>query len=375
MIESQVKYMPERSRMYLGSPSLVRWSDGSIIASHDYFYEEPAGIDHPRLTGIYCSADEGQSWQNISQVIGAFWSTLFVHQGALYLLGCDRCYGSIVIRRSTDGGYTWSWPLDAQSGLLFAGGPATTAPNYHGAPVPVTIHHGRIFRAFEDNATGHWPTGFLAAVISAPADADLLRAANWTMSNKLAFDPTQVPADWGDHGPGFLEGNVIAGPDGKLWNIMRLSTEPYSDYAAMLAVSPDGKTLSLDYQNDIIRLPGGTHKFTIRRDLQTGIYLTLSNNNTVPGFASQRNILSLSASRNLRDWQVLQTLLYDDSGLKKEDSLRLTGFQYADWQFDGEDLIYLVRTAYRGAVRFHDSNRITFHRLKNFRKWYPNLPV
>jgi len=68
-------------------------------------------------------------------------------------------------------------------------------------------------------------------------------------------------------------------------------------------------------------------------------------------------------------------LLYDDSGLKEEDSLRLTGFQYADWQFDGEDLIYLVRTAFRGSVRFHDSNRITFHTLKNFRKWYQNLSV
>lgn len=375
MIESQVKYMPERSRMYLGSPSLVRWRDGSIVACHDYFYEEPSGIDHPRLTGIYRSTDQGKSWQNISQIIGAFWSTLFIHQDALYLLGCDRCYGSIVIRRSTDGGYCWTWPLDAQSGLLFAGGPAMNPPNYHGAPVPVAIHRGRIFRAFEDNATGHWPTGFLAAVISAPADADLLHAANWRMSNKLAFDPTQVPADWGDHGPGFLEGNVIADPDGKLWNIMRISTEPYSDYAAMLALTPDGKTLSLDYGRDIIRLPGGTHKFTIRRDPETGIYLTLSNNNTVPGFASQRNILSLSASRNLRDWQVLQTLLCDDSGLREEDSLRLTGFQYADWQFDGEDLLYLVRTAFRGSVRFHDSNRITFHTLKNFRKLYPNLPV
>ena len=42
----------------------------------------------------------------------------------------------------------------------------------------------------------------------------------------------------------------------------------------------------------------------------------------------------------------------------------LTGFQYVDWQFDGDDLIYVVRTAYRGARNFHDSNQIMFRRLQ-----------
>ena len=45
----------------------------------------------------------------------------------------------------------------------------------------------------------------------------------------------------------------------------------------------------------------------------------------------------------------------------------MTGFQYVDWQFDGDDIIYLVRTAYRGAIRYHDSNRIIFRKLPNFR--------
>ena len=50
-----------------------------------------------------------------------------------------------------------------------------------------------------------------------------------------------------------------------------------------------------------------------------------------------------------------------------QESVRLTGFHYVDWQFDGDDLIYLVRTAYAGAHNFHDANRITFHRLDGFR--------
>ena len=61
------------------------------------------------------------------------------------------------------------------------------------------------------------------------------------------------------------------------------------------------------------------------------------------------------------------TLLQDDSGLEPEDSVRLTGYQYVDWQFDGDDLIYVVRTAARGARNFHDSNRILFGRERGFR--------
>ncbi len=371
MIFTEVKYMPERSKTYLGSPSIIRLEDGVLVASHDYFHDDPENhqAETRRLTSVYRSEDDGQTWLNVAQIVGAFWSSLFLHHDELYMLGCTRRSGSIVIRKSTDGGFTWTFPMDSESGLLFQAGFGMEAPSYHCAPTPVITCRGRIYRAFEDNTTGHWPTGFQALVISAPEDADLLNAANWEMSNKLKFDASQVPEDWGDHGPGFLEGNMVEGPDGQLWNIMRLSTEPHSDFAAMVKVTDNGKKISLDYKKDIISLPGGTHKFTIRRDPVTKLYMTLSNKNTVPGSASQRNVLTLSVSEDLRNWKVVKTVLTDESGLKEEDSVKLTGFQYVDWQFDGEDMIYLVRTAWRGAVRFHDSNRITYHVLKNFRKY------
>ena len=62
----------------------------------------------------------------------------------------------------------------------------------------------------------------------------------------------------------------------------------------------------------------------------------------------------------------MKRLMEDDSGLSPGDSIRLTGFQYADWQFDGDDILYLVRTAYRGALRYHDSNRIVYRVLRNY---------
>ena len=62
------------------------------------------------------------------------------------------------------------------------------------------------------------------------------------------------------------------------------------------------------------------------------------------------------------------TLLEDDSGLSPEQSIARIGFQYVDWQFDGDDIIYVVRAAYRGAHNFHDANHIVFARIENFRQ-------
>jgi hypothetical protein len=49
------------------------------------------------------------------------------------------------------------------------------------------------------------------------------------------------------------------------------------------------------------------------------------------------------------------------------------GFQYADWLFDGADLIAVVRTAFdepdgTPAHNAHDANYLTFHRVAKFRE-------
>ncbi|NLO75137.1 MAG: hypothetical protein GX100_13660 [candidate division WS1 bacterium] len=108
-------------------------------------------------------------------------------------------------------------------------------------------------------------------------------------------------------------------------------------------------------------------KFTLRQDPVTGQYLALANPVTQSATVCQRNVLALCVSSNLWQWRVAARLLEDHSELSPEDSCRLTGFQYADWQFDGEDLICLVRVAWDGAHNFHDANRIAFLRVAGFR--------
>ena len=390
---SQIKFHPERALSYLGSPSIVRLPDGALLASHDYFGLAGCPKNHESeesLTSIYRSEDDGAAWENITHIMNCYWSSLFLHGGALYIFGTSQQYGSIVIRRSEDGGFTWTHPQDEASGILVRGGYHRKPPNYHCAPVPVVVHEGRIYKAFEDCDPPIWGN-FQASVMSAPADADLLDGANWTLSNKLPFDLDWLPAGWDRQKgspAGWREGNIVADPDGQLWDIMTFEAGSIAEEkAARLRITDDGRRLAFDPATGYIDFPGAKAKFTIRRDAQTGKYLSLVNNITEPellqkiaensaaqGHRSkhpirQRNVMSLTASDDLWNWRVVKELMRDDSGLQPEPSILLTGFQYVDWQFDGDDLIYAVRTAYRGSRNFHDSNRIIFRRLDNFRDY------
>ena len=390
---SQIKVQPERTKTYLGSPSIVRLPDGALLASHDYFGLAGCPKNHEAeesLTSIYRSDDNGASWVNITHIMNCYWSSLFLHGGAVYILGTSQQYGSIVIRRSTDGGHTWTHPADESSGYLFRGGVYHDPPNYHCGPMPVVTHEGRLYRAFEDCDPPGWGN-FQAGVISVPVDADLLDAANWTMSNKLPFDQEWIPREWDKQKAkpgGWREGNVVVAPDGQLWNILTFEAGAVMDEKCpRLLISAEGKTLSFDPDTGYIDFPGAKAKFTIRRDPVTGKYLSLVNSladkdllrQMATDLASQRyrsrhpirqrNVMSLTASDDLWNWRIVKTLLRDDTGLMPEASIMHTGFQYVDWQFDGDDLIYVVRTAYRGARNFHDSNQIIFRVFKNFREY------
>jgi hypothetical protein len=354
-----ITHSAAKTRQYIGSPSLAVLPDGSYRASHDLF-GPGSTLDRTR---VYASYDRGLHWEKLTEIEGQWWSTLFLYRGSLYLLGTSRENGFAVIRRSGDGGKTWTTPMDENTGLLLANG------RYHCAPVPVVEHQGRLWRAMED-AMGPdgWGSHFNAFMMSVPAGSDLLRASNWTFSNRLGRS-----AEWlGGHFGGWLEGNAVVAPDGGIVDILRVDSPSDDEKAAIVRVSADGRTATFDPERDFVDFPGGAKKFTIRRDPLDGSYWALSN--YVPpehrrGLPSRtRNTLALIHSSDLRSWEARSIIL-------QHPDAQTHGFQYVDWLFDGADLIAVVRTAFdddeTGANNQHDANYLTFHRIAGFRLLRP----
>jgi len=353
-----IDHSPASSGLYIGSPSIAVLPGGDYVASHDFF--GPKSNEHQSArTAVFRSGDRGRSWKRISEIQGAFWSSLFVHRGALYLLGPDRHHGNILIRRSADGGQTWTSPAHGASGLLRDNG------EYHCAPMPVIEHDGRLWRAFEwRNPPVAWGIHYRAGMLSAPADADLLDSASWTASNFLPSDRA-----WNNNGMGaWLEGNAVVAPSGELVDVLRVQTRSPDEKAAIVRISADGRTASFDPETGFVDFPGGAKKFAIRFDSPSRLYWSLASivheRHRAPNPGGIRNTLALTCSPDLARWTVRCILLYHPDVSKH-------GFQYVDWLFEGDDIIAVCRTAFDdglgGAHNNHDANFLTFHRFSNFR--------
>jgi alpha-L-rhamnosidase len=352
-------HSPKSTRRFIDSPSIIILSNGDYLASY-----QQGGDTH-----VHCSSDRGRTWTHLTAVEHTTWSSLFEHSSTIYLMGVTGSYGNIYISRSNNGGKTWTEPTDAQHGLL------TDKRGYHTGPVPVVVHKGRIWRAFENTipSTG-WGHRFQAFVMSAPVDADLIDRNSWTFSNELARDPSWLECEF----HGWLEGNIVVMPDDKLVNMLRVDRPPHGDTAAMIRINEEKHTISFDPKTGFIDFPGAGKKFVIRFDPKSQQYLSLTNwvppayrtpdtkiraflasqpreslapnkrgklltDNGFYNFERTRNTLALITSPDLIHWQVRYIVLQGND-------VAHHGFQYVDWQFDGNDLIALSRTAYDDGV-------------------------
>lgn len=352
------------------NPSIVILPDGSYLAACSGAFREK-GV--PQGCNFFRSDDGGKSWKVLSKNNGALnFYNLFLHRGTLYQIGTASRTGHVVIRRSEDGGRTWTFPRDEKDeGVLLSD------HRYHSAPVPVVVHKGRIWRAVETNVKGEPRRAF---VISAPEGADLMRASSWTRSEALASDP-----EWlGDslRFKQWIEGNVVVAPDGEVVNLLRVDEERYGTTAAMIHMKSPKKA-SFDPERDIVTLPGGGKKFTVRYDSVSRRYWTLTNP-LAPGDRQAtterypeglpagliRNHLVLFSSPDLREWTPRDTVITSDNPF-------FDGFQYVDWQFEGSDIVAVIRLAMgeeRGLpARQHDANYFVFRRIPHFREG--NIPT
>ena len=335
---------------YLCSPSLVRHPEGYLLASMDVY-----AANHPQnLTFIFRSDDDGATWHYVSELMPCFWGKLFLHMGELYMLSCSTEYGDLLIGKSTDGGKTFSPPVT----LLRGSNGKNGNTGVHKNPQNIFRHGGRIYETLEWGAWANKSLCHAAMVMSCDENDDLLNPESWSFSEPVAFDhfapelsnlpiPTMT-----------IEGTLTLSPDGKLLNVMRFGSY---HQAIVYEVNTEDPDAPLTYSR-CMDFPANYSKFMIKYDEQSERYYSVATRTGSPETSKHRNLLSLLASRDLIHWDVICDLFDDRDGDPKQ-----VGFQYVDFEMEGEDLIYLCRTALNGANSYHNSNYITFHRIPGFR--------
>ena len=155
-----------------------------------------------------------------------------------------------------------------------------------------------------------------------------------------------------------IEGTPVITPEGELVNIMR-----FGKYGKALVykVNTNDPHAPLSYSR-CMDFPANYSKFMIKRDEVSGYYYSVGTMAYNPEKTNTRNLLSLLRSADLKTWETVVDLLdYRDC------DPALVGFQYVDFEIEGDDIIFLCRTAINGAKNYHDANYSTFHRIKDFR--------
>ena len=337
------------SGRYLCSPSIVRHPDGYLLTSMDLYAHA-----HPQnLTLIYRSDDNGLSWRYACELFPCFWAKLFVHNGEIYCLGTSTEYGDLLIGKSTDGGFTFGEPTV----LLRGSNGKNGETGVHKNPQPVVKFNGRIYNTFE---WGSWGRGYHAmAVMSAPDNADLLNSDSWTFS-----EPTPYNSSW----VGTVDGNSCGNLEGGL-TVVDNALKVYSRYDTGNANPSYGKIVvywvdTVNPENPIkfervVDFNGNMSKFEVKFDRKSQTYYSIGNYLTDHENRFSRNVLALYRSKNAINWEV-DRFIYDYRNCDKNK----VGFQYVDFEIENDEIIFSCRTAINGANSFHDSNYMTFDRIK-----------
>ena len=337
----------------LCSPSLVRHPDGHLLASMDVF-----SGNHPQnLSLIFRSDDDGATWHYLCELMPCFWGKLFIHKGILYMLSVSTEYGDLLIGKSEDGGKTFSSPVTLVRGSNGKNG----FPGIHKNPQNIFYHNGRLYNTLE---WGTWGLSsekdyyHAAMVMSCDENSDLLDPENWHFTPPVKYDPSW-PGVAEDGIKGTIEGTITTLPDGKLYNVMRYQTQAEKKILAFrISDDPDAP---MEYSH-AINFEGNLSKFMIKYDSVSKKYLSIISRR-IDDPATARNLLSFYASDDCEHWSTVCDLIdrrYDDP--------KMVGFQYIDFEIEGEDIIYLSRTAMNNAKNYHDANYSTFHKIENFRK-------
>ena len=355
---------------YLASPSIARLKSGAIIASMDthMWY----GTEN--LVIIYKSTDNGKTFKYVTDLTQFFWSTIFVHKDVLYILGVTTLNGNLHISASYDEGESWTVPVT----LMYGGRAKSYGGGLHRGPMQVINHKGRLYTTVEyasflesRNLDGR--ADFYPAVISIDENADLLCPENWSCTDfapyegkwkeesEKASDESRQAVGSGEvtetdskRGEG-IEGNVVAGPDGRLYNYLRWKP------GEVLVFSIDEKEpeAPLNFEK-IVKMPVMDSLFRIIK-YEDKYYLVTNRKTEVSAklySCAFRNVLSIFSSSDLENWEFVCDIVN-----KESESVSTTGFQYPSVLAENSGFLVAVRSAFNNPNNFHDSNHMLLWKI------------
>ncbi len=347
---------------------------------------------------IFTSDDEGKTFA-IKHRFPFMHARPFEFEGSLYVLG--QC-NDLMIIRSDDNGESWSEPYRLTDG-----------EDWHQAPCNVLYQKGNVYIVMEKRSsrkiTG-WKVNNIAPVLMrGKCGSDLTKRENWTFASELYFDEVVdkskleyfgVPFHWttpdtyveiapgrGCAEIGWLETNIVKLYDENHYlydeNTMHLLMRAHTGMTGYGAIAkvveksdgsmetlvekvPSGKSLVY------IPLPGGQMKFHIVYDETTKLYWLLSTQATdsmtkaemLPAKRynlpdNERRRLVLHFSGNCFDWCFAGVVAIGE----KENMSR----HYAAMAIKGNDLLIVSRSGDEDAISAHDTNFVSFHKIRNFR--------
>jgi hypothetical protein len=356
-------------RVFTTSPSIAVLPDGDYLIAFNLFgpgLAPPASESGTTL--LFRSGDKGATWTETpsSPLRDMKRGSLFVHDVAVFLLGYQSDSGPPRIMKSVDGGLTWTKPVEL-------------APDPRGG-TPLNP----VLAQDADGELRLWTAVGGRRLMSARAEGNLLDPENWSRVGKSA-DLGPLPDFPSGEWEIMSEAQIVASPQQGVVVLPKVQFKntraPYFSRTILLRQEPGSPNkLQNAGPDEWVDLPGAEKKFAAAHDPVSGRFYVLSNPVLPAHFGHHepwnliRNTAALLSSEDLVHWDVVRLFLYSvNTGHE--------AFQYFNFDFDGDDLVVASRTAFdltgepgvrHRPPRGHDSNLITFHRIKNFRDATPD---
>ena len=283
-----------------------------------------------------------------------FWGKLFVLGDIVYMIACSTEYGDLLISRSTDGGNSFDAPVPLIRGSNGKNG----NDGVHKNPQPPVIFNDRIYFSLEWGCWANEQFCHAPMVCSAPLCSDLLNPENWAFTPPKKFERFASELDHLPLNSMTIEGTLVITPKGELYDVLRFSGDRQ---ALCYKVNTNDPHAPLEYAC-VMPFSANRSKFTIKFDGFSGYYYSVATVIHDEKNHWTRNYLCLLKSKDLRSWENALAI-YD----KRNCSPQKTGFQYVDFDFYGEDIVFVCRTAINEPNDYHNSNYQTFDTIKNFR--------